>query len=37
MRTYMQEVELTEEALHRNAYIYEGWIYYLPYIKTIYL
>lgn len=32
-----QEVELVEEALYRNAYIYPGWIYYLSYIKTIYL
>lgn len=33
-----QEVELVEEALYRNAYIYPGWKYCLPgLLKTIYL
>lgn len=33
-----QEVELVEEALYRNAYIYSGWKYCLPgLLKTIYL
>lgn len=33
-----QEVELVEEALYRNTYIYPGWKYCLPgLLKTIYL
>lgn len=33
-----QEVELVEEALYRNAYMYPGWKYCLPgLLKTIYL
>lgn len=37
MRTYMQEVEIVEEAIYRDAYIYEGWLYYLPLLITMYL
>ena len=37
MRTYMQEIELVEEALFRDAYVYNGWYYYLPMIITMYL
>lgn len=40
MRDYIKEleVELVEEALYRNAYIYPGWKYCLPgLLKTIYL
>lgn len=37
MRTYMQEIELVEEALFRDAYVYDGWYYYLPMIMTMYL
>jgi hypothetical protein len=32
----MQEIELVEEALFRDAYVYNGW-YYLPMIMTMYL
>ena len=33
----MQEIELVEEALFRDAYVYGGWYYYLPMIMTMYL
>ena len=33
----MQEIELVEEALFRDAYVYDGWYYYLPMIMTMYL
>nr|DAN43710.1 MAG TPA: hypothetical protein [Caudoviricetes sp.] len=32
-----QEVNLVEEALYMDAYIVEGWIYYLPFTETIFL
>lgn len=33
----MQEIELVEEALFRDAYVYDGWYYYLPMIMAMYL
>lgn len=37
MRTYMQELELVEEAIYRDAYVYDGWIYYHPLMITTYV
>lgn len=36
-RTHEQESEIIAEAVYRDSYIVEDWIYYLPGLKTIYL
>ena len=37
-RTHRQELELMEEALYMDAYVAdEYFIYYLPYIETLFL